>query len=275
MRFRLLYLLYFSLLSIGNSQSTDVMKTLLVEEGYALPTPKIKLQKPVLNAGGGVMFYTGNMRVRKQFDKNIRPGMAFQLGLEQRFAKHFGIQTNLLYGNVISTIHTENEFKNFKTQTLQGDIRLVFNLELLTSKKASVAPFFNLGIGWLNISSKSNLLDKDGKKYFAWKDGTLRTLPEINSPTNTTIIENDYRYETDVTPTVRNMPQAIAEIGIRFKILNFWDVTASYSHFQTWKSFTAFSGKNDSYGFLKVGIQYYFGQVNFKRKGGIVTTPTE
>lgn len=275
MKFWVLLILLFLSGKHINAQSTDIMKTILVEEGYALPTPKIKLRKPIIAAGSGVFFYTGEMRQRKQIDKYIRPGFAAQLGIEQRFAKHFGIQINALYGNVISTVHTPTTFQNFKSTLLSGDLRFALNFEFWLSKKTSVAPYINLGAGFLHFQSKANLKDVDGRNYYPWSDGTLRELPEDGFNPNATILENDLQYETDVTPNKRNSLQVMGEIGLRFKILNFWDFTASYTHFKPFTTFTNYNGNNDHYGFVKVGIQYYFGQINFKKKGGTITNPTE
>lgn len=275
MKFRIFFLFIFLSGKIAYSQSTDIMKTILVEEGYALPTPKLKLRKPIIQAASGALFYTGEMRERKQLDKYIRPGFAAQLGIEQRFAKHFGIQINALYGNVISTIHTPTKFQNFKTTLVNADLRFALNFEFWMSKKTSVAPFMNVGAGYMYFESKSNLTDNQGNHYHPWEDGTLRANPENGSNPNSTILENDFRYETNVTPDKHNTMQLMGEIGLRFKILNFWDFTASYTHFKPFSSFTNFSGNNDHYGFVKVGIQYYFGQINFKKKGGTITNPTE
>lgn len=274
MRFCSLIALYF-LGSFALFSQTDVMKTIYVEEGYALPTPKIKYQKPTLHIGAGAIFYTGTMREKKQFDKYIRPGMGFQVGLEQRFS-HFGIESNLIYGQAISTVQTQSIFQNFKTQLINGDLRLGFHLDQIMSKKISVAPFFKVGAGWLNISSQSNRYSLHGKAYHPWSDGTLRSLPEQAGNEHADILENDHSYDTDETPNKRNMAQIIGEIGLKFKILNFWDIQTSYSHFYSLGSFTSYSGKNDHYGFARMSLVYYFGQINFKKKGGIIhTQPNE
>lgn len=275
MKFRVLLFSFFLSGKLIYSQSTDIMKTILVEEGYALPTPQLKLRKPIIQAGSGVFFYTGEMRERKQIDKYIRPGFAAQLGIEQRFAKHFGIQINAIYGNVISTVHSPTKFQNFKSTLLSGDLRFALNFEFWMSKKTSVAPFLNFGAGFLHFQSKANLRDINGNYYFPWSDGTLRQFPEGGIDPNPSILENDNFYETDVTPNKRNSLQIMGEIGLRFKILNFWDFTTSYTHFKPFTTFTNYSGSNDHYGFVKVGIQYYFGQINFKKKGGTITNPTE
>lgn len=260
-------------LGIAWAQSPDVMKTVVVTEGFSYPTPKIKYWKPVLQVGSGAFFYTGSMRMQKQFGRQVHPGFGLQIGLEQRIGKYIGIQNNLIWGHVNSEIQSTHEFKNFKTRVLSGDIRLALHFDLISSKKSSVAPFFNIGAGWLNISSKSDIRNDKNEIYYAWEDGTLRPEAQVLGNAQAPILERDYVYESDVTPPLRNMPQLVGELGVKFKILNFWDIILSYSHFYSFGSFTGYSGKEEQYGLAKLGLNYYFGQIRFKKNGGEVTEP--
>jgi len=258
--------------SVLYAQNSDIMRTLKVDEGYARPDPKLKLRYPVLHAGAGAVFYTGSMRAQKQYDKFIRASWGLQFGIEQRVGRYIGFQAQLLYGHVTSNVQTAWEFKNFRSRIISPDIRIALHFDHITSRKASVAPFISVGAGMLHFESYTDLYDKNNIFYHAWQDGTLRSKPELPGNENALILERDYRFDTQVTPARRNVFQLTGEAGIKFKILNFWDFQFSYTQYYSFGSFTPFSGKNDSYGFMKAGLTYYFGQVNYLKKTG-GTTP--
>lgn len=260
-------------LGTAQGQGTDVMRTLKVEEGYRSPQPRLKLRYPVIHAGAGAIFYTGEMRAQKQFDKFIRASWGVQLGIEQRVGRYLGFQAHVLYGHVTSNVQTAWEFKNFKSRIISPDIRITLHFEHITSKRASVAPFISAGAGMVHFESRTDLYDKNGVRYHAWQDGSLRSKPEQPGNENALLLERDYRFDTDVTPPRRNVFQVVGEAGIKFKILNFWDFQLSYTQYYSFGSFTSYSGKNDSYGFMKAGLTYYFGQVKYLKKTG--TAPVQ
>jgi hypothetical protein len=58
-------------------------------------------------------------------------------------------------------------------------------------------PFISAGIETVQFDSKGDYLDKNGKRYNYWADGTIRDAPESINP-NASIIARDYNYETDL-----------------------------------------------------------------------------
>jgi hypothetical protein len=96
-----------------------------------------------------------------------------------------------------------------------------------------------------------------------WDDGVIRDQNQIGNLQGTPeVLNRDFTYETDITPSKRNTIVFPACAGFKFKMHNFWDINIGFTYNYMLGSFMGqnLAPGNDSFGNLHMGVIYHFGQ---------------
>jgi len=154
--------------------------------------------QPVIRVGAGMLSYIGNVKIGSssttiQSPSSGRPG--YDIGLAQKISPAIEFSLNFLYGNVAVTEQTTDAIWNFQSTLMGGGINLLFKI----LPKQEVSPYIIIGVESYQFSSKANIYDQYGDEYYAWSDGTLRSLPQSSpSAASAKILNLNYNYSSDV-----------------------------------------------------------------------------
>jgi len=159
-----------------------------------------KYRLPSIGVGAGFLAIFGDVGNNlTDMWTTARSNNAFNVNVEQRFGNTFGVQLNGMKGSISQNDNRPDKHINFKTTIMQGDLNCLIHLDndIIVHKKSRLAPFISLGFGYMKFNPKGDLYDKDGKKYYFWKDGTIRDRqfdPEYPQLGN--LLHRDYKFET-------------------------------------------------------------------------------
>lgn len=232
------------------------------DEGMASPDADTRYQLPIVFVGSGPSFYTGNIKGPRNLSKfgGVRWGV--NAGVEQRFGKYFGAKANLFYGRTAGEKHTFTEFQNFQSRLITGDLRFAFHFDHLLGKFEAVTPFVAVGVGYINFRTKSDLRDSDDRIYHLWDDGSFRDQPQTGQTNGNPVeLQRDFSYETIVNKSGNTVIFPI-ELGLRFKLHDYFDLGLGYTHTFMLNRFLPNTGikGTDHYGYLSGTVYWYLGQ---------------
>ncbi len=226
---------------------------------------------PSISIGTGILSFNGDVGKGLDISSLTRIRSGFTFGVEQRIGKALGVSLEGLMGKVANSDHNVNSNLNFESPITQGNLSVIFHLDndFIFKSTSILAPYIFSGISFLKFDPHSDLKDKNGISYNYWADGTIRNLPETTPPPlNTTIIQRDYTYETQLKDPATNYPRTALAIpvGIGFKLnatqhLAVNLVSTYYLTNTDWID-NYKSGGNDSYLFAQVALEYKI----FKKK---------
>lgn len=259
----------FSISSLASYAQVDIFNdgnkaTIDEGEGMTAPSETERYSWPIISIGGGPTFYTGGLRSPRDLAKFNGTRWAVNAQVEQRFGKYVGAKLNLQYGMTAGEKHTFTQFDNFQSRMIGVDARFCFHFDHILGKKQVVAPYIALGVGYLNFRSKSDLQDADGQAYYLWDDGSLRDQTQsVQTNGNPVELRRDYTYETTTVKSGNTITFPL-EAGLRFKMHDFWDLGAGYTHTFMLGKFldVPYNKKLDSFGYASVTIYWYLGQFN-------------
>lgn len=222
---------------------------------------------PSVFVGAGVLSFNGDVGKGLDISSLTRIRSGFTFGVEQRFGSVIGVSLSGLFGKVANSDHGSGSNLNFESSIKQGDLNLIFHFDngFIFKSNSIVAPYIQAGVSFLAFDPHSDLKDKNGVMYNYWKDGTIRNLPETTPPpTNSVIIQRDYIYETQLTDPTDNYKRTslAVPLGIGFKLNATqhiaFNISGTYYLTLTDRIDNVKNGKNDSYLFGSVSIEYKF-----------------
>lgn len=221
---------------------------------------------PYLGVGAGVLVFSGNIGKGNDLSSYSRIRTGYNITLEQRFGKIFGVAITGLFGKLAqnersSTI--ENN-RNFETSIYQGDLSVMIHSDKLFPD-AGLTPYLGVGIGYLAFNPYGDLRDKDGKKYYYWSDGGIYDLPK--TPTNIPLakqLQRDYTYETkldSLNSYSHNTLVVPLTFGFSLQVSDNFKAAVGASYFLTFTNHidNVNVGKNNSYLYTNVSLTYAFG----------------
>ena len=181
---------------------------------------KLKLKMEVQT---GITTYLGKLNNGEiKFTNNNM--ITYKVGTGTTY-RRIGLLLNFTKGGYAQYQSTKSQQNNFKNDFIGGglDIRYSF------IKRKPFEIFSGIGINYLNVESKTDLYDKDGKTYNYWNDGTIRDKPEsYENIFSSTQIKRDYNYETKVA--TKNILFFPITLGINFNVcrgINFGIITST------------------------------------------------
>ncbi|OFX69094.1 MAG: hypothetical protein A2X12_05065 [Bacteroidetes bacterium GWE2_29_8] len=262
------------------SQNTQLNTKDTVKESAKVDTtgPKYvvydKYKLPSIFFGIGMMSFHGDIGPKY---KKISPlsnfNLGVNLGVDKRFGNTFGVALNLMYGKVSESGIKGVTHLNFESKIFSGDLTLQIHLDndWFFNKSSRFAPYFLIGVGYLNYNPKLDLLDKDGNSYHYWSDGSIRIGPEtISDPDEVKTTKRDNKYETS-SGNDGFAFQIPVGMGFKFKlsdkfegnIFSIYYLTATDKldnfNFNNNKKFCIMTGKADGYLYSGVGLKYNLG----------------
>lgn len=229
-------------------------------------TEKTK-QLPSVAIGAGVLSFNGDIGTGMNLSSFSRIKTGYNLTIEQRIGKYFGVALNGIYGKLSDSERSKKRNLNFQSQIIQTDllIQVHFDNDLILKRNSVFAPYLVVGVGYLMFDPKGDLTDKDGIKYNYWNDGSIRSLPESDiNASSAVLLQRDYTYETKLVDSTTNYPRASISlpIGLAFNLKILDNISFNiggtyYMPFTDWID-NVKGGKNDNFIFANVSLQYTF-----------------
>ncbi len=167
------------------------------------------IYKPVIGLGSGVFNFYGDVR-----NNYINPtignfGYKFNVSTFLDEKHYYTLNLMFLYGEVSGnqqSVYDMTDNLNFKTDLVTFGFNLEYNFDHFIPPQKHLRPFISAGIENIQFTPKGDLLDKDGKRYYYWPDGSVRDVPESPGdvqPSN--FLQRDYIYETDLRQREREL----------------------------------------------------------------------
>jgi hypothetical protein len=231
--------------------------------------PKKAKQLPSIAIGAGILSFNGDVGNGVNLSSFSRIRGGYNLTIEERIGKYFGVSLNGLYGKLSDSDRGTKSNLNFQSTIMQGDLNLVIHLDndLIFSRTSVFAPYIFGGIGYLKFDPHGDLKDKNGVNYNYWADGTIRNLSETDPlAASATLIQRDYTYETKLTDSTTNYSRGALSvpvgIGFNLKVIRNLSVNVGATYYLTFTDWidNFKAGKNDKYLYANVSIQYNFGK---------------
>lgn len=157
-----------------------------------------------IGLGVGMAGYNGELlgESSESILANTRP--YYNLSLEKRFGKILGIELAGMTGKLSYNENRldSNSHRNFESKVVQVGVNFIFNFDndLVMKKKSPFAPYLSAGAHLFNYNSSTDILDKDGKQYQYWDDGSIRTINQNDTEASfdSPKTKRDYEFETAI-----------------------------------------------------------------------------
>jgi len=180
----------------------------LYREGADLNAGRIKLfdsldnadqkLKPKVAAGMGRLGFYGDL-YGKHIQSPLTARMAFDLNISQRLTRYLQLNFNVMFGQLGANEYLDTRHENFQSEIRAGGLNLLYDFGNFIPDKWTVRPFVSLGVTGFEFLSKTDLLDKNGKTYHYWSDGSIKDKAEGSPEAQFAVdLRRDYTYETDI-----------------------------------------------------------------------------
>lgn len=213
--------------------------------------PFVSSKWPSISIGAGNMSFMGDIADNVSTFTYTNWRMGYNFRIEHRTWSALGFAINGLYGKVAENERSPVRNLNFQSTVMQAefDIMIYLDNNLFINRASRFSPYLFGGVGYMMFDPKTNLTNVDGKAYYYWDDGTIRTeakdentighitpgTPEYNI---TTI---DDSYETKIDKSLDSEQKKITKsgltipvgLGLRYKLSDKFDVCASGTYYIT------------------------------------------
>ncbi len=191
-------------LSFNNNDSSNVN----FEEGtpeWNLPlfTPSSSITWPTLGLGIGVFSFRGDVYENKRrLQSPAISRIAYELYLSQAINDNLSVNFNVLFGTMGSSVRFGDggvSNANFESEIRALSVVGMYEFGHLFKGGHIINPYVTIGLESFEFSSKSDLFDGSGNRYYYWEDGSIRSLSEFDAnAANAVILQRDFTYETDL-----------------------------------------------------------------------------
>jgi hypothetical protein len=152
---------------------------------------------PTIGLGDGPLFFSGDVgKFNLSEPLHFRNGIYFEVS--NNFGNRFDASVFILSGKLYGSVSTPSRNLNFLSSiSSEGlNIRYHFSKDI----HRTMVPYLSIGIEYLSFTTKSDMLDAGGNKYYFWSDGTVRSIDQSspNAATDAVQLTRDYVYETDL-----------------------------------------------------------------------------
>jgi opacity protein-like surface antigen len=206
---------------------------------------------PSISVGLGNMSFMGDIADNTSTFTYTNWRMGYNFRIEHRTWSALGFALNGLYGKVVENERSPVRNLNFESTIMQGefDIMIYLDNNLFINRASRFSPYLFGGVGYMMFDPKTNLTNEDGKAYYYWDDGTIRTeakdentIGHITPGTpeyNITTLDDSYETKIDksldvdqktITKTGLTFPVGV---GLRYKLSDMFDVCASGTYYIT------------------------------------------
>jgi hypothetical protein len=191
------FLLVF-LISFASAQEEDIDSLLRKEIIVGNP-----VYKPVIGFGAGIINFYGD--VRNNFFNPMIGNYAFKVNVstfidrQQCFLGNFFFLTGNMTGNERSYEDLDRNL-NFRSNMITFGINMEYNFgHVFKNDQLVFKPFLSAGIENITFSSKGDLFDAEGNRYYYWSDGSIRNIDEsYKNIMPNKVLYRDWNFETDL-----------------------------------------------------------------------------
>ena len=156
--------------------------------------------KPTIGLGTGVFSFYGDL-YQKHFQMPMVSRIGYELYITQPLNDYLKLGFHALSGNLGANERFVNGERNlnFESRIFLGGINVIYDFGNFLPHTREASPFISLGIESFEYSSKTDLFDAHGNRYYYWSDNSIRNLSETDPQAAKAIeIKRDYTYETDI-----------------------------------------------------------------------------
>lgn len=156
--------------------------------------------KPTIGLGTGVFSFYGDL-YQKHFQMPMISRIGYELYIMQALNDYLKLGFHALSGNLGANERFVNGERNlnFESRIFLGGIHILYDFGNFLPQRREASPFISLGIESFEYSSKTDLFDAHGNRYYYWSDNSIRNLSETDPQASKAIeIKRDYTYETDI-----------------------------------------------------------------------------
>jgi hypothetical protein len=165
---------------------------------YDAPPSLGDVFKPKISLGVGMLSFHGDLYA-KHYQAPWTARVGYDLNISQRLYKPLQLNFNILFGKLGANEWIDNRQENFECEIRAGGLSLMYDFGNFISDNCRLRPWVSVGVTSFEFLSKTDKYDHNGNKYYYWKDGSIKNIPE-SSPTASLAINlnRDYKYETDI-----------------------------------------------------------------------------
>ncbi|MCX6295718.1 MAG: SPOR domain-containing protein [Bacteroidetes bacterium] len=274
-------LLFFLITTVSYSQTDETV----VADSISAHSSNIKstnefIFKPAIGLGTGMFSFYGDL-YSNHFQAPMVSRIGYELNVSQRFTDYLQFNFYTLFGKLGANerFSPDNRNLNFESQIRVGGLNLLYNFDNFLPSKRDASPYISLGFESFEFLSKTDILDKNGNKYYYWSDGSTRNIDENASNANMAVeIQRDYTYESDIRTMNLDGFGKYPErswaipvgIGAVFNMNDFWSLKIGTTmHFTFTDNIDGVSNKsvgnrvgnkgNDNFMMTSVSLHYNFG----------------
>ncbi len=246
---KLITLLFVLCNLFATSQTDSVITTSSInkntEKTALLPPVLNDVFKPKIALGVGMLSFHGDLYA-KHYQAPWTARIGYDLNISQRLAKPLQLNFNILIGKLGANEWIENRQENFEAEIRSGGLSLMYDFGNFISDDYRIRPWVSVGVNSFEFLSKTDLLDKNGNKYYYWSDGSIKNIDEAAPTASLAVnLNRDYYYESDVRELNKDGFGKYEERAWSFPI-----------------GFGALMKITDRFDF-KIGAQYYFTTTDF------------
>lgn len=224
---------------------------------------------PSLGAGVGVTRFFGDVDdVNSTNIHRLGNRLAYDFTFKFNLSRSFNLDLNAIFGKLSGNENEHRQHRNFEAKMFSMGLNLEYNFAGLyknKKRKPLLTPFLKAGIYYADYDPKADLYNGDGTKYYYWKDGFIRNMPEATSnPDEVKTLERDYEYETHLTenpvttlalPVGGGIDMHLGEkVTFRLSTSYFFTLTDGIDNF----SDDRYSKKNDGYYYNSIAVFWNF-----------------
>jgi hypothetical protein len=244
--------------------------------------------KPTIGLGTGMFSFFGDI-YQKHFQSPQVSRIGYELNVSQAINSYLQLNFNVLSGHLgANERFGTNRNLNFDSRIFLGGVRLVYDFGNFLPAEREATPYIMTGIETFEFSSKTDLFDANGNRYYYWSDNSIRNMSETDPNAEKAIeIKRDYDYETDLQTLNRDGLGKYVEhsfaipvgLGVRFKINEYLNFNIGTTmHFAMTDNIDGITAKstenragnksNDRFLMTSAGLSYNFGITKGGKKPG-------
>ena len=196
-----LLIFYFScgsLLSQENSTRDTLVKSESSTETSLKKNANSTIYKPTIGVGVGRMSFFGDL-YEKKFQSPLTSRSCVELNVNQPLNSFLFLNFYTVFGKLGANERSEVRNVNFESEIRAGGLNLMYDFSNLIKGNEKIRPWVSVGIEGFEFLSKTDLFDKQGRKYFYWDDGSIKNIAQGSEGSeNAFDLVRDYSYESDV-----------------------------------------------------------------------------
>lgn len=157
------------------------------------------LLRPTLALGTGMFAFYGDIGSQHKGYSPLVTRVGFEVRASTPVTDWLEVGLFALHGRLGVNERSLVRNLNFESRITTGGLLFTYNFNQLLKPGHLIEPYVSLGFESVEFLSKTDLFDRQGRRYNYWSDGTIRDIPE-NAPNaaDAVMLQRDYTYESDI-----------------------------------------------------------------------------